>query len=194
MNRRLEAVVIGGSAGAIEVLVRLLERLPASFALMIAIVVHLPRRGRSDLAGLLSAHCALPVCEAQDKEPAVPGAVFVASADYHLLLDRGPRFSLSLDAPVNHSRPSIDVLFASAADQYGPRLAGLVLSGANEDGARGLLAISRAGGLAWVQEPAEARSRTMPEAALALCETAHALRVEALVERLCACGPEGSDE
>jgi two-component system, chemotaxis family, protein-glutamate methylesterase/glutaminase len=167
--RDFAAVVIGGSAGGLEALSRILERLPSDFRLALAVVLHMPSTGPNILVQVLSCHTRLPVREAQDKEPAEPGTIFVAPPGYHLLVDRGPSFALSLDGPVHFSRPSIDVLFESAADEYGERLIGVLLSGANEDGASGLQAIERAGGLAVVQAPEEAQSPTMPEAALARC-------------------------
>ena len=101
--------------------------------------------------------CALPVCEAADKEPVRPGTVYFAPPDYHLLIDAGPSLALSADELVNYSRPSIDVLFESAADVYGARLLGIILTGANEDGAAGLAAVHAAGGITIVQEPDSAQ-------------------------------------
>lgn len=173
--RDFAAVVIGGSAGGLEALLRILELLPGDLPVALAVVLHIPSSGPNVLVEVLSAHSRLPIREAQDKEPAEPGSVFVAPAGYHLLIDRGPCLALSLDQPVHFARPSVDVLFESAADEYGERLVGVVLSGANEDGARGLQAIQERGGLALVQSPDEAQSRAMPEAALARCPTARVL-------------------
>jgi two-component system chemotaxis response regulator CheB len=108
----------------------------------------------------------LPVKEAEDKEPIQPGTVYFAPPDYHLLIDRGPAFALSSDEPVHFSRPSIDVLFDSAADIYGERLIGVILTGANQDGAEGLAAIGHAGGRTVVQDPVSAAVAYLPEAAL----------------------------
>ncbi len=172
---RTAAVVVGGSAGAIDALAQLLGALPATFALPVVVVTHLARQRPSHLANALAAHCRLPVREIEDKEPLAAGTVHVAPPDYHLLIDVGPRLALTLESAVRYSIPSIDVLFESAADAFGAALAGVVLSGANDDGARGLVAIVRAGGTAFVQAPADAVMATMPEAAIAACPTATVL-------------------
>lgn len=170
-----EAVAIGGSAGSVEALGVLLPALPATLHAAVLVVLHLPRDRPSLLCNIFQARCALPLREADDKQPIVPGTVYFAPPDYHLLVDSGPTLALSVDAPVHYSRPSIDVLFESAADAYGPRLVGMVLSGANHDGARGLAAIAAQGGLALVQHPGSASVRTMPEAALARTPAAQCL-------------------
>ena len=183
-NAVIEATVIGGSAGALEALASLLEGLPADLRVPIAIVVHIARGKPSALASVLAGHSALPVCEAEDKAPLEPGHAYVAPPGYHVLLERGPRIALSVDAPVNFSQPSIDVLFESAAAALGPGVAGVVLSGANDDGARGLFAIAEAGGVAMVQDPDEAGSRTMPEAAVRTCPRAAVTGVAGIRDRL----------
>ncbi|CAN7625451.1 chemotaxis protein CheB [Acidovorax sp. LjRoot194] len=170
-----EAIVVGGSSGGVEALVALLPALPATLQAAMVVVLHLPRDRRSLLADIFRQRCALPMQEAGDKDRIEAGTVYFAPPDYHLLVDDGPRLSLSVDAPVHFSRPSIDVLFESAADLYGPRLVGILLSGANEDGAQGLAAIRSAGGLAIVQDPASAPMPTMPLAALARTPVDHTL-------------------
>jgi len=166
-RRRTEAVVIGGSAGALDALSLLLPPLPRGFSLPVAIVLHLLPGKPSGLVPVLQDYAELPVKEAEDKEPLAQGSVYVASPNYHLLIERERCFSLSVDDAVLFSRPSIDVLFESAADAYGPGLVGVLLSGANEDGARGLARIRAHGGIALVQAPDSAHARPMPEAALA---------------------------
>ena len=165
-ERDADAVVIGASAGGVEVLSMLLSALPASCRLSFFVVMHIPRERPSMLPELFGARCALPVKEAEDKEPIQPGTVYFAPPDYHLLIDRGPAFALSSDEPVHFSRPSIDVLFDSAADIYGERLIGVILTGANQDGAEGLAAVGRAGGRTVVQDPVSAAVAYLPEAAL----------------------------
>ncbi len=128
--------------------------------------MHIPRERPSLLPEVFGARCVLPVKEAEDKEPVQPGTVYFAPPDYHMLIDRGPALALSGDEPVHFSRPSIDVLFDSAADIYGERLMGVVLTGANQDGAEGLAAVGRAGGRTVVQEPGTAAVAYLPEAAL----------------------------
>ena len=161
-----DAVVIGASAGGVEVLSMLLSALPAACRLSFVIVLHIPRERPSLLPEVFGVRCALPVKEAEDKEPIQPGTVYFAPPDYHLLIDRGPAFALSTDEAVHFSRPSIDVLFDSAADIYGERLIGVILTGANQDGAEGLAAIGRAGGRTVVQDPGSAAVAYLPEAAL----------------------------
>jgi two-component system, chemotaxis family, protein-glutamate methylesterase/glutaminase len=165
---RIDAVVIGASAGGVEALSVLLPALAPRLSPPVFIVVHLPRSPPSVLAEIFTRKCAVPVREAEDKEAVSPGTVYFAPNNYHLLLDRGPQLSLSADDPVHHSRPSIDVLFESAAEIYGARLLGIILSGANEDGALGLAAIHDAGGVTVVQSPQEARAPNMVLSALKL--------------------------
>lgn len=170
-----EAVVIGASAGALEALSAILPALPPEFALPLLIVVHMPPGRRSILAPLFQSKCRIEVREAEDKEPIRPGTAYFAPADYHLLVEDGKSIALSSDEPVLYSRPSIDVLFESAADAYGPALIAIVLSGANQDGAAGLKAVVDAGGIAIVQCPQGAFAPAMPEAAKAMCPEAHIL-------------------
>lgn len=167
LRRRIQAVVVGASAGGVEALSVLLPALTAPSALAVFVVLHLPRDRRSLLSSIFSRECTVPVQEAEDKQPVVPGTVYFAPPDYHLLIEAGPSLALSVDDPVNYSRPSIDVLFESAADVYRERLLGIVLTGANEDGALGLAAVQAAGGVTAVQDPASAQSAAMPTAALA---------------------------
>lgn len=176
----IEAIAIGGSAGALEALGAILPALPKGFPLPIVVVLHIPPNKPSYLADVLGSMCALPVKEAEDKEPFAPGAVYVAPPDYHVLIEKQRCLSLSVDAPVLFSRPAIDVLFESAADAYGERLVGVLLAGGSADGALGLARIKRAGGIALVQAPHTAAVRTMPEAALNLGDVDHALSPNAL--------------
>lgn len=162
---RAEAVVVGGSAGAVDVLGTLLPDLPADFPLPIIVVVHLPARRTSLLPPLFASRCALPVREPEDKQPIERG-VWFAPPDYHLLVESDHTFSLSIDRPVRFSRPSIDVLFESAARAYGSALLGVVLTGANDDGARGAQAIRKFGGVVAVQSPDTAVASEMPRAAI----------------------------
>lgn len=164
----LQALLIGASAGGVEALLQLLEDLPPDYRLPVVCLLHVPDRNDSLLADLLGRRLRLPVKEAEDKEYLRSGMVYVAPAGYHLSIESDHSFSLSREEPRHFSRPSIDILFESAADAYGAALAAALLTGANEDGATGLLAIQQAGGLTLVQEPGDAQVPTMPEAALAL--------------------------
>jgi two-component system, chemotaxis family, protein-glutamate methylesterase/glutaminase len=166
LTGRVDAVVIGASVGGVEALTTLLPALPAGLGPPVFIVLHLPRDRPSVLAEIFTRRCAVPVREAGDKEAVMPGTVYFAPNDYHLLVDSGPQLSLSADEPVHHSRPSIDVLFESAAEIYRERLLGIILSGANEDGACGLAAIHDAGGVTIVQSPQTARAPHMVLSAL----------------------------
>jgi two-component system, chemotaxis family, protein-glutamate methylesterase/glutaminase len=180
LRGRIDAIVVGASAGGIEALMTLLPPLPATFDVPIFVVVHLPRGRPSLLTDIFVGRCSLLVCEAQDKEPVRPGTVYFAPPDYHLLIDEGPQLALSTDDPVHHSRPSIDVLFESAADIYGSRLLGIILSGANEDGAAGLAAVAAAGGVTMVQRPDSAPVKQMVVAALNLSPASHVLELNAM--------------
>jgi len=184
MRAGIDAVVIGGSSGALEALATVLPALPATSAVPIVIVVHLPPDRPSHLAAVLGARTTLRVREAEDKEPLAPGAIYVGPPNYHLLIERGGTFALSADDLLHFSRPSIDVLFESAADAYGPRLAGVILSGANADGADGLATIRRAGGVTIAQSPQAALSRAMPEAAIARAHPGYVLGLPEMAELL----------
>lgn len=156
----------------------LLEGLSTEVEPAIVVAQHRgPDYQRGALEGLLQRHVARPVTEPDDKEPVERCHVYVAPADYHLLVENG-HFALSTDERVQFARPSIDVLFESVAECYGERAIGIVLTGANEDGARGLAAIKARGGVAIVQDPDTAARRDMPEAALAAAETDAVLALE----------------
>ncbi len=183
-----DAVVLGASAGGIEALSELLPGLPPDYRLPLMVVVHLPPDGRSLLPELFGRKCRLEVREASDKEPIRGGTVYFAPSDHHLLVERDRRLSLSRDPQVNWSRPSIDVLFETAADAYGPGLLAVVLSGGNSDGARGLRAVIDAGGTGLVQRPEQAHAAAMPTAALEACPAAQALGLSAIAARLIEAG------
>jgi two-component system, chemotaxis family, protein-glutamate methylesterase/glutaminase len=179
-----EAIVIGASAGALDALSKLLPALPSDYGLPILIVVHLPPDKTSLFAELIRARCMIRVREAEDKEPIEPGVAYFAPPDYHLLVEQDKCLSLSDDEPVLFSRPSIDVLFESAADAYGGGLIGVVLTGANSDGANGLRAVVDAGGVAVVQEPGGTYASAMPRAAIVACPDALVLPVNEIASYL----------
>lgn len=186
MTEPCAAVVIGTSAGGVDALSALLPALPADGLAAVFVVIHLPRGRPSLLVEIFAAKCAAPVREAQDKEPVEPGTVYFAPPDYHLLVDAGPQIALSADELVNFSRPSVDVLFESAADAYGPRLLGIVLTGASHDGAAGLRAVRDAGGRAVVQRPDTAQVPIMAEAALRRTPSAASLSLPEIADLLAA--------
>lgn len=160
-------VVIGASWGGLHAVSVILAALPSTMTTPVAVVQHRARESDGLLAGLLQHVTSRMVCDVEDKQPLRDGHVFLAPPDYHLLVDDDGLFSLSVDAAVRFSRPSIDVAFTSAAEALGPAAIGVLLTGANDDGARGLRRIVDRGGQALVQEPATAEVRTMPEAGLA---------------------------
>jgi two-component system chemotaxis response regulator CheB len=185
-----EAVVIGGSAGGMEAVQRVLANLPADFPIPIFIVLHIHRHSYDGfLIKSLGRHCQLPVKEADEKEAPEAGHVFLAPANYHLLIERDKTFSLSVEGKINYSRPAIDVLFESAAEAYGDKLIGVVLTGGNSDGAAGLKKIKDFGGLAIVQDPKTAEAAYMPGAAIKATKPDHVLKLaeisKILVQSVC---------
>ena len=185
-----ELVVIGASAGGLEAVARVLSALPEGFALPIAVAQHrAPAPPDGDLPAVWQRETALRVCEAEDKTTIAPGTVYVAPADYHLLVETRGRFALSTDAPVLWARPSIDVLFQTAAEAYGEGVIGVILTGASHDGSEGLSAIRRRGGCALVQKPSTAECAVMPSAALAATEVNHVLELGDVGRVLAALAP-----
>lgn len=169
------AVVIGVSAGGMAALDIILPLLPKAFLLPLIIVSHRHPDSDDYLERHLDKKCALPVKRAHQGEQITPGTVYIAPPNYHLQIEDDFTFSLSLEAPVNFARPSIDVLFHSAAETYGPRLVGIILTGANDDGSRGLKKIKEMGGLTIVQDPESAEIPQMPRAAIAAANPHHIL-------------------
>lgn len=169
-----QLVVIGASSGGLSALQVLLPGLGEKFPCPLVIAQHRGRDAGNGLREFMQKSCPLPIEEPEDKAPIEPGHVYLAPRDYHLLVEKG-HFALSTDAPVWYARPSINVLFESAADAYAELAVGIILSGANADGARGLAAIKARGGRALVEEPATAAYPAMPEAALAATTVDHVL-------------------
>jgi len=178
MTLHHEAIVIGVSAGGLTALSTIVPSLPEGFPLPVTVVQH--RRPNSDgfLAAHLNERSPLPVKEVDDKEPIRPGVVYLAPADYHVLIEEDGTFSLSVDERVRYSRPSIDVLFHSAADVYADKTIGVILTGANADGSEGLKHIKQRGGLAIVQDPATAEAECMPQEAINATRVDRILRLE----------------
>ena len=176
----IEAIVIGASAGGVEALLNILTPLREGFGLPIVVVLHLPDERRSDLAEVFARRVALPVLEASDKSRIEAGTLYFATPGYHLSVELDRSFSLSLEDRVHYSRPAIDYLFESAADAYGPKLAAVLLTGANRDGAHGLAQVKRRGGLTVVQDPDEAQVATMPLAALDIHQPDHILTIRGI--------------
>ncbi|SFC97785.1 chemotaxis protein CheB [Massilia yuzhufengensis] len=168
-GRHIELVVIGGSAGGVDALVGLLPAIPRGFSAAVVCILHVPADRDSRLAELFDQRSALPVREARDKEAIEGGVIYFAGSGYHLSVERERCFSLSCEPPVHFARPAIDVLMESAAIAYGPALAGILLTGANHDGADGMCRIRERGGLTVVQDPEEAQASAMPGEAIRRC-------------------------
>jgi two-component system chemotaxis response regulator CheB len=180
----VELVVVGSSWGGLEAVGRLLALLPADFRPAIAIAQHrTPDIAGDGLASSISGVSPLPVREVDDKDALRPGTVYVAPADYHLMVER-THFELSVDAPVGYSRPSIDVLFESAADAFRDEVVGVLLTGANADGTAGLRRIRDFGGTTLVQDPRTAERPEMPEAAIRAGVADRVLSVEEIATAL----------
>jgi two-component system chemotaxis response regulator CheB len=165
-----DLVAIGTSWGGLDALSRLLPQLPADLGAAVAVVQHRAPGSQGTLEELLGERTTLELVELEDKTPVRPGCLYIAPADYHLLVEREGHFALSTEGRVQYSRPSADVLFETAAEAYGERLLALVLTGANADGAAGLLSVKEHGGTAVVQDPEEAEMSAMPRAAIAAAE------------------------
>ena len=172
LSIEIRCIVIGVSAGGFDALHSLITQLPADFSLPIVIVQHRSANNSDYLAQHLNIHANIEVKGVVDKEPMCPGVVYIAPSDYHLLIERGAYFSLSRDDKVNYSRPSIDVLFESAADIYRLACLAIILTGKNDDGALGLEKVVAVGGTALVQDPLDAQASEMPRAAIQRVPTA----------------------
>ena len=180
MTGRYAITVVGTSWGGLAALRELLSCFPPSLETPVVLIQHRHKMSDDALPRLLQDRTPLPVCEAEDKMPIEAGHVYVAPADYHLLVEPDLYFELSVDEPIRYSRPSIDVTFTSAADSFGARVIGVVLTGANADGAAGLKRIAERGGAALVQEPVTAESPAMPAAALKAVPSARVLTLAAM--------------
>lgn len=181
---KYRAVVIGASAGGIHAIKAIIMALPGNFHLPIIIVQHISPLSDNYWITLMDSLSALTVKEADEKEKIRKGTIYITPPNYHLLIERDETFSLSIDPKVNYARPSIDVLFESAADVYKDQLIGVILTGANSDGANGLRRIKEYGGLAIVQDPATAESASMPTAAIAATQVDYILPLEEIIDIL----------
>lgn len=184
LHNGMRAVVIGGSAGSFQGIVRILSALPPDFPLPVFMALHRLKHIRNGFVEALSLKSVLPVVEPEDKEPIRKSTVYLAPANYHLSLELGNYFSLSTEEMVNNSRPSIDITLTTAAYVYRNKLVGILLSGANRDGGVGMKNIHDKGGLTIVQEPSECMIETMPKAALSLTEIDHVLHIDGIIKLL----------
>lgn len=187
MARPFLAVAIGVSTGGVQALKKLLGRLPADFPLPLLVVQHISPDAGNGMAKLLDDVCRLRVKEADEQDLILPGTVYLAPPNYHLLAEHDGMLSLSADRPVSFARPSVDVLFESAATVFGPGLIAIILTGANYDGSQGARVVKQRGGTVIVQHPDDALARQMPEAALAATTADHVVPLDdmaALLVRL----------
>ncbi|MFZ4855406.1 MAG: chemotaxis protein CheB [Desulfuromonadaceae bacterium] len=182
--RQFKALAIGVSTGGVVALKYLLGALPADLPLPVLIVTHITPDSADGMAVLLNTLCSIRVKEADERESITSGTAYLAPANYHLLVERGGTLALSIDPPVNYARPSVNVLFESAAAAYGPRLIGVILTGAGSDGSKGLLKIKNCGGITIVQDPADAEMDSMPKSALQLLQADYIVPLKELPDLL----------
>lgn len=179
-----KAVIIGGSAGSFQVVTKILNSLPKNFPLPVLLCLHRLKHVRSGFVEALSLKSNIPVTEPSDKQQLKPGIAYLAPANYHMYIELANRIALSTEDPVNHSRPSIDLSFITAAYAYRNKLVGIILSGANKDGALGLKKLKDLGGLAIVQDPQECEVKTMTESALNVTPVDHVFKTEQIIRFL----------
>jgi two-component system chemotaxis response regulator CheB len=182
LNNSYKAVVIGGSAGSFQGMVKILAQLPKGFPLPIIMCLHRLKHVRNGFVEALSIKSVVQVTEPHDKENIKKGGVYLAPANYHMSIELGNHFALSTEEMINNSRPSIDITLATSGFVYKDKLIGILLSGANRDGALGMKAIHEKGGLTIVQEPSECMIDTMPKAALAVTKIDYVLKIDQIIE------------
>ncbi len=180
-SHEIKAIVVGASAGGLYALKKLLPALPASFPCPVLVVQHMSPQSDNYMTHMLNDISPLTIKEADEKEPVLAGTIYIAPPDYHLLVENDFTLSLSMEEKINYSRPSIDVLFETAADTYRSHLMGIILTGANADGANGLLAIKNKGGVTIVQHPDDAESPAMPLAAIERADPDKVLTLEEII-------------
>ena len=181
LNGNYKAVVIGGSAGSFQVFTKILSKIPKDFQLPIIIATHRLKHIRSGFVEALTIKSVKEVIEPEDKDSIKKGKVYLAPANYHLSVELGNSFSLSTEDMVNNSRPAIDITFESCAYVFKNKLVGILLTGANKDGALGMKAVKHHGGLTIVQDPAESLVDTMPRAAMNATKIDHVMKVEEII-------------
>lgn len=174
-------VIIGGSAGSFSIIFKMLPVLLVGFKFPIIICVHRLRTAPKGSYQNFLIHDPVPIREIQDKEPVLPGNVYIAPANKHLLFNNNKQFSLTDDPPIHYSRPSIDVCMNSAAENFGSKLIGILLTGANSDGASGMKSINDAGGVTLVQDPNDAEISVMPQAAIERFNPSYILSADKII-------------
>jgi len=183
-NSRYEAIVMGVSSGGMSAMKIMLPIFPKNFSIPVIIVQHIGARAVNEWIKLLHNKCRIHIKEADEKELIEPGNVYIAPANYHLLIEKDRTFSLTIDERVNYARPAIDVLFESAAETYGKSLIGIVLTGSNHDGTAGIKRIQECGGLTIVEDPATAQSAFMPASAISAIQPDYILPLKEIIETL----------
>lgn len=183
-QHRYKAIVLGASAGGLQMIKRIVISLPAEFSLPVIVVQHIADTSDGVWAGILNERSNVRVKEADEKEPIKAGTVYLAPSNYHLLVEPDQTFTLTIDERVNHARPSIDVLFETAAQAYGESLIGVICTGGNFDGAKGLLNVKKMGGLTIVQDPKTAEAKAMPQAAIEMAPPDYVLPEEGIIQLL----------
>ena len=181
---RYRALIIGGSAGSFQIVTRILNSLSPNFPLPVLLCLHRLKHVRSGFVEALSLKSNIPVSEPCDKEQLRAGHAYLAPANYHMFIELANRIALSTDEPVNHSRPSIDLSFITASNAYRDKLIGIILSGANRDGAFGLKKVADNGGVTLVQDPKESEVKTMPESALQLTKVDYVYSTDQIIRFL----------
>lgn len=179
-----KAVIIGGSAGSFQIITKILHALPANYPLPVILCLHRLKHVRSGFVEALSIKSGISIVEPEDKDIIKPGKAYLAPANYHMYIDLANRVALSTEEPVNHSRPSIDLSFISAAQTYRSKLVGVILSGANKDGAYGLKRIKDYGGVCIVQDPKECQVSTMTEASLKMTKVDYVFNTNQIIQYL----------
>lgn len=179
-----KAVIIGGSAGSFQVVTKILNSLPKNFPLPVLLCLHRLKHVRSGFVEALSLKSNIPIEEPNDKDQLKPGRAYLAPANYHMFVELANRVALSCDDPVNHSRPSIDLSFITAANAYRNKLIGIILSGANKDGAYGLKHLVDNGGVSIVQDPSECEVKTMTESSLQITPVDHVFKTNEIINFL----------
>ncbi len=181
---KYKAVIIGGSAGSFQVVTKILSSLSDRFPLPVLLCLHRLKHVRSGFVEALSLKSNIPIEEPNDKETLKPGRAYLAPANYHMYIELANRIALSTDEPINHSRPAIDLSFITAANAYRDKLIGIILSGANRDGAMGLKIVSEKGGITIVQDPKICEVKTMTESAMQLTQVDHVFSPDQIIQFL----------
>ncbi len=179
-----KGIIIGGSAGSFQIITKILSSLPTNFKYPVFLCLHRLKHVRSGFIEALEIKSKLPIVEPEDKTIIKKGVVYLAPSNYHMYIDYTQRFSLSTEPAVNYSRPSIDLSFFSASASYREKLVGIILSGANKDGAKGIESVKKLGGLTIVQDPKEAQIKTMPNSAIELIKPDYVLTTDKICKFL----------